>query len=448
VNRISIIGLGKLGSPMAAVFADGGFEVVGVDLCEAFVDALNAGEAPVSEPELADLIAANRSRLRATTDTRSAVAATDATFIIVPTPSDENGVFTTKYVLEAVDAIGAGIRDKEGDHLVVVTSTVMPLATEQEIRPRLEEAAGRRCGEGLGLCYSPEFIALGSVIRDMRQPDFILIGESDPAAGQALLDIYRRVVKNPELPVSRTNFVNAELSKIAVNTYVTTKISYANMLAQVCEGLIGADVDAVTSAIGLDSRIGRKYLKGALGYGGPCFPRDNVAFSALARLQGGRAIVAEATDEQNRSQLEHLAKLVEANRGDGAVAILGLSYKPGTPVIECSAGVDLAEALAARGVEVVVHDPEAMPNARRRLGEQVRYAESARAALGAAEVVVLTVAWDEYRALQPEALRNGSRRKVIIDCWRLLDRERFAQVAEVLRIGEGPRSREEARASV
>src|SRR5581483_6625387 len=175
--RISVIGLGKLGSPMAACFAAKGFTTVGVDLNESYVDAINDGRAPVYEPQLAELIAEGRSCLTATTDTRRAVADTDATFVIVPTPSEADGGFSLQYVLEAMATIGTALRDKDTYHLVVLTSTVMPGATGGPVREALEQASGKRTGADFGLCYSPEFIALGSVIRDFLNPDFLLIGE-------------------------------------------------------------------------------------------------------------------------------------------------------------------------------------------------------------------------------------------------------------------------------
>src|SRR5205823_507099 len=171
---------------------------------------------------------------------------------------------------------------------------------------------------------------LGSVVRDMLKPDMILIGEFDQRCGDILEELYAGMCES-EPHIQRMNFVNAELTKLSVNTFVTTKISYANMLAQVCETLPGADVDVVTSAIGCDSRIGNKYLKGALGYGGPCFPRDNVAFSALARANGVPALLAEATDQMNRRQVPRLAELILSRLPEGGtVGILGLAYKPDT----------------------------------------------------------------------------------------------------------------------
>src|SRR5215217_897478 len=188
--QTSVIGLGKLGAPLAAVLASKGFPVVGTDLNPAFVDAINAGKAPVDEPRLQELIDENRDRLRATSDAAGAVAETDVTFVIVPTPSEGDGRFTNRFVLKAMEVVGAGLKRKSGYHVVVITSTVMPGSTGGEIRAALEAHSGRRVGDALGLCYNPEFIALGSVVRDMLQPDMILIGESDARAGETLERIY------------------------------------------------------------------------------------------------------------------------------------------------------------------------------------------------------------------------------------------------------------------
>jgi UDPglucose 6-dehydrogenase len=366
--KLSIVGLGKLGAPMAAVMVHKGHSVIGVDVNPAYVAAIQAGRAPVNEPDLAAMIQANRERLSATEDCHAAVLATEVTFIMVPTPSDPGGGFSMKYVLSAAEKIGAALRGKPDWHLVVLSSTVMPGCTGGELLPALEAHSGKKCGRDFGLCYNPEFIALGSVIRDMLNPDMILIGESDPRSGELLGKLYQGVCDSHPR-IQRMNYVNAELTKLSVNTFVTTKISYANMLAQVCERLPGVDSDVVTSVIGCDSLIGQKYLKGALGYGGPCFPRDNVAFSALARTIGAPALLAEATDQLNRRQVPRLAEIVRARLPKGGtVGILGLSYKPHTEVIEESQGLDLARYLSSNRVAVVVYDPAAMEKAKRQLG--------------------------------------------------------------------------------
>ena len=419
--RLSIVGLGKLGAPMAAVMAHKGHSVIGVDVNPASVAALQDGRAPVNEPGLPEMIEANRERLAATQDYGEAVLGSEVTFIIVPTPSDPGGRFSMRYVLSAAEKIGAALRGKTAWHLVVLSSTVMPGSTGGELLPALEAASGKRCGTGFGLCYNPEFIALGSVIRDMLNPDMILIGESDERSGALLERLYTGVCdSNPR--IRRMNYVNAELTKLSVNTFVTTKISYANMLAQVCETLPGADVDVVTSAIGCDSRIGRKYLKGALGYGGPCFPRDNVAFSALARANGVPALLAEATDAMNRRQVPRLAEMIQSCLPEGGAAgILGLSYKPNTEVIEESQGIGIARELLARGVKVMVYDPAAMTNARAVLSGPVTFAASAAECARFADVLAIVTPWEEFRRISPADLQRAGRKVTVLDCWRILD---------------------------
>ena len=434
--RISVVGLGKLGAPLAAVFASKGFSVVGTDLNRTFVDAINRGAAPVDEPRLQELIERNRERLTATTDAVAAVADSDTTFVIVPTPSDTNGVFSNRFLLAAMETVGAGIRRKTGYHLVVITSTTMPGSTGGEIRAALEAHSGRSVGPTLGLCYNPEFIALGSVVRDMLSPDMILIGESDSKAGEMLERIYEQSCDNKPA-IRRMNFVNAELTKISVNTFVTTKISYANMLADICDRIPEADVDVVTQAVGSDTRIGSKYLRGAIGYGGPCFPRDNVAFGALARSLGARAELAEATDSVNRYQVERLVGAVQSHiRGKGPIGILGLSYKPDTTVVEESQGVALAARLLDEGYEVIAYDPKAMPTAQTALPRAWSPAASAEDCIRRSALVVVMTPWPEFRAIPRDAFARPEP-LTIIDCWRLFAQEEIGTVANVVYLGRG-----------
>jgi UDPglucose 6-dehydrogenase len=436
--RISVVGLGKLGSPLAAVFASKGFDVIGNDVNTSFVDAINEGRAPVDEPRLQELIDASHGRLTATMDTTTAVSQTDVTFIIVPTPSDREGHFSNEYAVRAMASVGDGLRQKRGYHLVAMTSTVMPGSTGGELRTTLEKHSGREVGPALGLCYNPEFIALGSVIRDMLNPDMVLIGESDPEAGQLLEDLYRRTCDNRPA-FRRMNFVNAELTKISINAFVTTKISYANMLADVCDRLPGADVDIVTHAVGADSRIGAKYLRGAIGYGGPCFPRDNVAFAALARSLGAPADLAEGTDRINHYQIDRLLAAVHSRLdGGGTVGILGLAYKPETVVIEQSQGVALAEYLLNEGYNVVAYDPKALDAAETKLGSRLQRAASAVQCIQAADLVVVMTPWPEFAALPQAAFTRPLRTLTVIDCWRMLPADTVRPVANLVHLGLGP----------
>jgi len=435
--KVSVVGLGKLGAPLAAVMASRGHEVVGLDISQRYVDDINAGRAPVVEPQLQELITESKGRLRATTDWNDLAASSEISFIIVPTPSDKNGVFVNTFVLDAIDKLGAAIRKKSGYHVVVITSTVMPGSTDGIIRQRLEAASGRKVGPDLGLCYNPEFIALGTVVRDMLYPDVILIGQSDQRAGDYLEEVYKTSAKN-DPAVQRMNFINAELVKISVNTYVTTKISYANMISEICGQLPNADVDVVTTALGKDSRIGGKYLKGATGYGGPCFPRDNVALSVFARSLGVSPDVAEATDRVNRRQFDRLAHLALSHiQNARRVGIVGLSYKPGTPVIEESQSIFLARRLLEMGVEVALYDPHALDNAMHALPTAIR-ANSLEQCISTSDAIVIMTSEPEYKSIHPMWVHRGEGKQVVIvDTWRVLPRETFSEIATLVYPGYG-----------
>lgn len=440
MKQISVFGLGKLGAPLAACFASKGFRVIGADSNPEKVQVLNEGAAPIYEPGLEELIRQNRTRLSATFDFKKAVKESDATFVVVPTPSGKSGAFSNHFVLEAVRTIGCALQGKKTYHLVSITSTVMPGTMEGEIRPALEYSAKKRCGNEVGLCYNPEFVALGNVIHDFLNPDFVLIGESDSHAGEALSRLYQKVLDSKP-PIDRTSFINAEIVKLALNSFVTTKISFANTLARICEKLPGADVDVVTKALGKDSRIGRKYLKGSIGYGGPCFPRDNLAFIQAAKKAGLSNLLAEATDQTNRLQVENLTRLVKSKLSPGGVVgILGLAYKPDSNVAEESQGVLLADILAKESISVVAYDPAAIEDARQRLAERdgvVQFAASQEECVEKSDVLVIATPWEAFNHLEPKDLRRQGRPRLVIDCWRILEGMASDQGIEYIALGRG-----------
>jgi len=243
-----------------------------------------------------------------------------------------------------------------------------------------------------------------------------LIGESDPRAGDFLQSLYAQVCENKPA-IARMSFVNAEITKLAVNTYVTTKISYANMLARICEQLPGANVDVITSALGLDTRIGPKYLKGALSYGGPCFPRDNLALAQLAQQLHVPPDLAQTVDRFNRAQVSWLADVVQ--RTKGTVGILGLTYKAGTDVVEEAAGFLLAKELLARGATVLAFDPAFGRHSRGPALEKLCFASSALECIQKSDVVILATAWPEFSAITANQwARNSNQTRTVIDCWR------------------------------
>lgn len=416
----SVIGLGKLGASMAAAIASQGIEVIGVDISQQSVDRVNEGLAPVQETNLAEMIAANKDRIRATMSHEEAILNSDVSFVVVPTPSNSEGAFSLQYASWAFQKLGQALAKKDGYHNIVLTSTVLPGATRWGLLPILEKESGKQCGPDFGLCYSPEFIALGSIIQDFLNPDFLLLGEFDDRCGAQLEELYSRVVTN-NAPCKRMSLENAELTKIAVNTFVTTKITFANMVSEICEQIPGGDVDVVTEALGSDSRIGKRYLKGGLGYGGPCFPRDNVALSYMARQLGLEASIAETTDHVNRNLVHAIIQKLEGRIDKGTtVAVLGLSYKPYSHVIEESQGVMLARALADHGARVVAYDPLAREMARGELKDKVMIVDQLSDCLEQATVLLVATPDPEFAALTLEQVRGGRDNTIVVDFWRLL----------------------------
>ncbi|MFC2010268.1 UDP-glucose dehydrogenase family protein [Chloroflexota bacterium] len=437
MKTVSVFGIGKLGFPMVACFDSKGYRVIGYDVDEKVVKSVNERKPLIYEPGLIELLQ-KAGDLSATNDYKYALGNSEMTFIIVPTPSQADGSFSTRYVESAAEQIATVLKDKSDFHIVVLTSTVLPGDSEDKIISLLERVSGKRCGSDFGFCYSPEFIALGSVIRNFFNPDVVLIGESDSKSGDVLSEFYQSICDNNP-PVVRTSIRSAELAKIALNSFVTMKMSFANTLAELCERIPGGDSEAVSQLLGFDSRIGRKYLTGALAYGGPCFPRDNKAFTFFANNVGCDARLAKATHAENEHQNERIVAFIREKIGEVKgknIAILGLTYKPGTDVIEESAAVTISNTLLAQGVVLSVFDPAGMNSARIILGDNsIRYAGSIKECLQEADFCILTTPWDEFKNLKPEDFTTGMKQPILLDCWRVFNPKVFSQKMEYHAIG-------------
>lgn len=420
--KYSVIGLGKLGASMAGAIAAQGHEVIGVDVNQRSVELVNEGRAPVQETNLDRYISENSARIKATLSHAEAVLGSDLSFCIVPTPSDERGAFSLQYASWAFKELGQALREKDSYHTFVLTSTVLPGSCRYGLVPVLEKESGKQCGKDFGFCYSPEFIALGSIIHDFLHPDFTLVGEFDEKSGASLEEAYRSIMPD-DPPCKRMSLENAELTKIALNTFVTTKITYANMLAELCETLPYGDVDVVTDAVGTDSRIGTKYLRGGLGYGGPCFPRDNVALGFISRALELEPSIPQTVDTLNRGMPDKLVDRFRPYAKKGAtIAILGLAYKPFSHVVEESQSVRLANALSEAGARVVAYDPLAGESAR---GEVSGYGRivivnSIERCLEGADVVIVTTMDPEFAELSLKDFEICKPNPLVFDLWRVL----------------------------
>lgn len=419
-DTISVIGLGKLGASMVAAIASRGLPVIGLDVNAAAVEAVKNGKAPVQETDLDTTLSANRERIRATMSMEEAVAGSSLSFVIVPTPSDDRGAFSLKFAASACAEIGRALKTKTGYHLVVLTSTVLPGSCRAGLIPILEAESGKRCGADFGFCYSPEFIALGSILKNFLNPDFTLVGEFDARSGDTLEAAYKKIMRS-DPPCRRMTLENAELAKVALNAFVTTKITFANTLAEICQTIPGGDVDVVTNAIGLDTRIGKKYLTGALGYGGPCFPRDNVALAFFAKAMGTEAPLSETTDRVNRNLARLLTERMDRQIPAGSTAaILGLAYKPDSHVLEESQGIALAKALLARGVKVKAFDPLLAAMNKKEIPDGVALCDSVASCLRAANAVLITTPDAAFKSLDEAAFSSCASGCTVVDFWRIL----------------------------
>lgn len=432
---VSVFGLGKIGFTLAACLAAAGNRVLGYDVVSSVVTAINSGSYKNGEPGVDDrLHDAEPDALTATNDADRAVWETDITMIVVPTPSNVLGGYSLRFVLDACRRIGEAIRKKDGHHTVALVSTVLPGASDEEIIPALQSASGRKVGSGLSYCYNPSFIALGEVVRGFEQPDYVLIGEADTAAGDALAAVHRSIVKT-DVPIERISPIEAEIAKIACNTHETMRVAFANMLFAVCSEIPNANVDRITGALGY--RMGQRFFKGAVPYGGPCWPRDNRALAVFMDAVGVPSIVPRTIDASNAEHgLYVLRKVLEQASRDDVVGLLGIAYKPGTSVVEASFGIDLAAWLTRDGRRVVAWDPLALDEARKELGERVLYARSAEECLSKSRIVVIINPMKELAKID---WRAGSK-ATIMDPWRCLSEDAMRSVGTYIPMGRGTAS--------
>ena len=430
--KISVVGLGKLGLCTATYFASKGHKVIGVEKDRCLIDKLKERKCPIKETGLSELLSVAWDNFEVTEDLAQAVCSTEATLIIVPTPSLPDGRFSNQYLETVLREIGPVLGSKAEFHVVDVVSTVMPGSCGKVFKPLLEELSGKSCGRDFGLVYNPEFIALGSVIRDFARPDMVLIGASDRRSAAVIEQLYVSSCEN-EPHIAGMSLINAEITKLSLNCFVTTKISFANELSNICERVPGADVDAITEAIGSDSRVGGKYLRGGLGFGGTCFPRDNIAFHAFTNELDYDAKLSKATVAVNDGVVDKLYAIITENTAPGGrVGLLGLSYKPHTHIIEQSQSVDLAGRLAEGGYEVNVFDPAALDSAKEALAETVSYCCDPYQCASACDAVVLLTPWPEFKNSDWQRIDKETRAgAILVDSWRQLKDKSFVNMRYV-----------------
>ena len=414
--RIAMIGTGYVGLVSGACFADFGHEVVCVDKDEGKIRRLLDGVMPIYEPGLDKLVEANvaAERLSFTTDLAEAMPGADAVFIAVGTPSRRgDGHADLSYVYGAAAEVAALI-DR---YTVVVTKSTVPVGTGTEVERVITEAKPDLVpGEHFSVASNPEFLREGAAISDFKRPDRVVVGTQDERARDVMRELYRPLYIN-ETPILFTNRATSELIKYAANAFLATKITFINEMADLCEK-VGADVQQVAKGIGLDGRIGSKFLHAGPGYGGSCFPKDTLALVRTAQDVGAPTKIVEAVVGINDARKKKMAdRIREAAGGDlsgKSVAVLGLTFKPNTDDMRDSPALDIVPALIDMGASVRAHDPEGMDEARKHL-DGITYCDGPYHAVEGADVAVILTEWNAYRALDLARLKDTMNAPVLVD---------------------------------
>lgn len=352
-NKISLIGLGKLGLPLLAAFGKHGQKIIGIDVDVNKINTLKNNELPFNETNLKEYLICGRKNIEYSDNFENIVNNTDVAIILVNTPSNEKGEFSNKYIYDAVNNICEKLKNSNNeDFLFIISSTVMP-GSHDEIVKIIEFSTGKKLNQGFGVVYIPDLVALGCVIKDFENPDVIIMGESDSKYGDVAEKIYSKILKNNP-PIVRMSLVESEITKISLNAYITMKISFANFIGNVSEKF-NANPHIITKALGYDKRISPYYIKSGLSFGGTCFPRDTWAFIKMSENVGLDAVHIKSTQTINEKQNEYLYEKIKGFKNK-KIGIYGLSFKPNTYVTTESPGNILYERLLNEKYDVVYYD--------------------------------------------------------------------------------------------
>jgi UDPglucose 6-dehydrogenase len=420
--NICVVGSGYVGLVTGACLADFGMNVVGVDKDAGKVDMLSQGKVPIYEPGLGTLVQKNMAegRLRFSTDLGPAIEEAQAVFIAVGTPPKSDGSADLTFIREVASSIAQHLNG----YKILVTKSTVPIGTGKMIEDMVRDGAGSK--HKFAVVSNPEFLREGSAIEDFMHPDRVVIGTRDPRAAELMKDVYSPLAA-ADVPFIITDVETAELIKYASNGFLATKISFINEVAQICEAW-GANVEVVSKGMGLDSRIGPKFLSAGPGFGGSCFPKDTRAVAQIARDQGLSFRIIEAVLEVNEAtQKRMIGKIDRALDGfEGkTVAVLGLSFKPNTDDIRESPALPIVQALLDGGATVRAFDPEAMP-ACRPLFPDVTFTKDAYEAAEGADAIVIVTEWNQFRKLDLDRLQGLLRQRLVIDLRNLYEAESMA----------------------
>lgn len=413
--NIAIVGTGYVGLVSGACFSEVGIDVTCVDIDADKIEKLKKGEIPIYEPGLDDLVTRNvdAGRLHFTTDLTSCLDNVEVVFCAVGTPPDEDGSADLKYVVEVARTFGRNINH----YAILVTKSTVPVGTSKIIKEVIKEELDRRGADiPFEVASNPEFLKEGAAIKDFMSPDRVVIGVESQRARKVMERLYRPFLLN-NFRVIFMDIPSAEMTKYAANSMLATRISFMNDIANLCE-LVGADVNMVRKGIGTDARIGNKFLYAGCGYGGSCFPKDVKALMNTGRQHGYTMKVIEAVEEVNHNQKAIVYRKLKHALGDlrdKRIAIWGLSFKPETDDMREAPSLEVIDRLIADGAKVVVYDPVAMDECRRRIGDGVTYAKDMYEAIIDADALAMLTEWKQFRVPSWKIMARAMSRKLVID---------------------------------
>jgi UDPglucose 6-dehydrogenase len=439
---VSIIGMGYVGLCTAVGFASKGNKVVTLDNNQEKVSSINNGISPFYEPGLDDLLqkSVKKGYLACISDIKKAIQQSEITFISVGTPSKTDGSIDLKQIQDSVIEVGKALKTKNGYHLIIVKSTVVPGTTDSVVKPLLEKHSNKNCGSDFGLCMNPEFLREGSAVYDTLHPDRIIIGEYDKKSGDTLETLYKNFHGQDLPPIIRTNLPNAELIKYANNAFLATKISYINTIANICEKIPGTDITTVAKSIGLDQRINPKFLRAGLGYGGSCFPKDLKALIHFSSQNSYNPLLLQSVQNVNSDQAKRVVELVKNELGDLSnkkVAILGLSFKPNTDDMREARSIPIITELLSNAATVTAFDPIAVSNAKSIFKNKISYASSVISCLKGADCCIVVTEWEEFKKIKPEDFTQNMSYPFLVDGRRIFVPEDFEHKLKFRAIGFG-----------
>lgn len=442
-QAISVLGIGYVGLCTAVGFASKGYTVIASTHNAEKAAKINKGIPPFHEPNLQKLLKKTIQNGKLTclvNQTEKAVFETDLTFNAVGTPSKPDGSIDLRFIEKSAHEIGKALKQKSTYHVVIIKSTVVPGTTQDIVKPILEQESKKKCGSDFGLCMNPEFLRQGSAFQDTLHTDRIVIGEHDKKSGDTLDNVYKGFYGKNTPPTIRTSLSTAELIKYASNSLLATKISFINMIANICEKIPGADVKTLATAMGLDKRIGPLFLNAGLGYGGSCFPKDVKALIRHSKSLDYTPKLLEEVENINKIQPLKAVQLCKEQLGNlkgKNIAVLGLAFKPNTDDMREARATPIINHLIQEGANVTAYDPVAQPTAEKIFGNRIQYTASAIDCLKNADCCIIVTEWEEFKRLKPQDFNKNMKQPILIDGRRIYNPKEFNEKLTFMAIGLG-----------